>query len=79
MQRATNGYTYGQNPADSNDLGICGDYCDDCRWSWPSDDPLAGGSPEAMFRCKPAEDTTELSYGPDCANKYDMLCGADCH
>merc|ERR1712060_783760 len=50
--------------------------CDDCRLSWPAD-ASQESSPEEMFRCKPSE--TEISYGPDCANLYDMLCGADCH
>ena len=34
-----------------------------------------------MCRCEPteAEQAVELEYGPDCANNYDMLCGADCY
>ncbi len=78
MQRAAQGYNYSAAQGNNNEWGICNG-CDDCRWSWPLDDPLSGGSAEAMFRCKPAEETRELSYGPDCVNKYDMLCGADCH
>ena len=78
MQRAAQGYSYSLNQPASNELGICNG-CDDCRWSWPSDSTRGGGDPEAMFRCKPAEETVALSYGPDCLNKYDMLCGADCH
>jgi len=79
MQRAAQGYTYaGGNPTSNKQKGICNG-CDDCRMSWPKDDVRRRDSPEAMFRCKPAEPAVQLSYGPECTNKYDMLCGADCH
>jgi len=45
--------------------------------SWPADASPTTISPEQMYRCKP--DEADLSYGPGCANHYDMLCGADCH
>ena len=32
-----------------------------------------------MCRCKPEEQAEQLAYGINCANSYDMLCGADCH
>ncbi len=82
MQRATNGYTYSDTDISSSDsAGICDECGDNCRMSWPHDSDLAQNSAEAMYRCKtdPLDQIAELSFGPDCANLYDMQCGADCH
>lgn len=61
-------------------MGTCDGECD-CRESYPTDDPLTWGSAELMCRCAPESESEliELSYGSECTNKYDMLCGADCH
>lgn len=74
-QRAPQGYTYGQNPCINNTSGLC-DGCDDCRWSWPTDDPSKWESAEAMCRCKP--EAVMIDFGRNCKNSYDGLCGADC-
>lgn len=74
-QRALIGYTYGQSDCGSSDEGLC-DGCDNCRWSWPSDDPLQWNSAESMCRCMPDEET--ISFGNSCANSYNGMCGADC-
>lgn len=80
MQRASHGYTYSEQTCASNNDGLCDDDCDSCHFSWPSDDPLQQNSAEGMCRCKVEEPSEEeITYGGECANTYDMLCGADCH
>lgn len=77
MQRASHGYTYSAQASDDSTAGLCGDFCDSCHYSWPSD--ATAESAEGMFRCKPEEQTEQISFGPSCINLYDMECGADCH
>ena len=46
-------YTYGKRSADE-DAGLCTSSCNECRWSWPSDDPLKWKSDHLMARCMPS-------------------------
>lgn len=53
--------------------------CDNCRWSWPIDDPLKWGSSDAECRCA---SEIEIDYGNDCASITDQLCSmkeGDCN
>ena len=45
--------------------------CDNCRWSWPVDDPTKWASEEATCRCA---SEVEIRYGSECNNITDELC-----
>lgn len=74
-QRAPQGYTYGRRQCKRNTWGTCNG-CDDCRWSWPSDDTAKGGSAEALCRCKPEEQ--DITFGGQCGALFAGECGAEC-
>lgn len=42
--------------------------CDNCRWSWPIDDPLLWSSNDAECRCA---SEIEIEYGNDCGSMTD--------
>jgi len=42
---------FGNHNCKQNNQGICGDSCNDCRWSWPAKDSAKGLSVKAMCRC----------------------------
>ena len=49
-------YDYGDPCSHPND-GKCGNSCsaDNCRWSWPHDDPAKWDSKDAACRCRPGD------------------------
>lgn len=63
----------------SPNAGECGNDCAECRYSYPSDDPLMWNSEWAACRCK---DNSVYSYGNTCEVEQDedddSLCGANC-
>ena len=44
-------YTYGSACANKSD-DDCGSNCNECDWSWPSNDPAQWSSKDAKCRCK---------------------------
>merc|ERR1740129_1151148 len=46
-------YSYGRLSRDE-DAGLCDTNCQECRWSWPADDPLKWKSDHLMARCMPS-------------------------
>jgi len=73
---APQAYTY-KKECKKNTWGAC-DGCDNCRFSWPSSDPLRWKSAEKMCRCE--QEQPSLTYTTEtCPNLYDGECGADCH
>ena len=79
-QRAPEGYAFDEEACDDDDPAHCGD-CDrdQCKWSWPREDPFASESKEAFCRCQPQEVeyvfSDEFGLG---TNNYIGECGADC-
>ena len=89
-QGSAQDYTYGKL-SHKSDAGLCDTDCDECRWSWPTDDPLKWKSDQLMPRCMPAgvepyepdayadwEPEAGITFGGDCENLYDQTCGSNC-
>lgn len=60
-QKDARGYTYGKL-ASNPKAGDCGDFCDQCRWSWESSCPFKWKSDTLMARCMPPDETP---YDPE--------------
>jgi len=76
-QRAAHGYTFSSKNHAKKNRGTC-DGCEECAYSFPSDDPLRFNSAEKMFRCRP-ESKLEFNKNGNCGRHYNGECGQDCH
>lgn len=80
LASCTAGYTFGDSCKTKNQ-DLCGNDCNDCAWSWPSNDPAKWSSKDAHCRCNvgAGPSPTQYTYGNACATKDSGQCGENCN